>query len=161
MLKLQYLGDMMRRADSFEKTMMLGKIEPEGEGGDRGWDDWMASPTQWTSLSKLQEMVKGKEACCAVVFWVANSQRHDLATEQQHKVLFTLQSIKSAIALCLKNNNVHTLILKYFIDKKMQTISEPTVSCNLSAGGGACLHVSSCWLISMVVAEGSSVCGNF
>ena len=36
MLKLQYLGDMMRRADSFEKTMMLGKIEPEGEGGDRG-----------------------------------------------------------------------------------------------------------------------------
>ena len=46
-LKLQYLGHLMQRADSFEKTVMLGKIEG-GEGDDRGWDGWMASPTQWT-----------------------------------------------------------------------------------------------------------------
>ena len=38
----------MRRADSFEKTLMLGKIEAGGEGDDRGWDGLMASPTQWT-----------------------------------------------------------------------------------------------------------------
>ena len=42
-LKLQHL---MRRADSFEKTLMLGKIEG-GRGEDRGWDGWMASLTQW------------------------------------------------------------------------------------------------------------------
>ena len=43
-LKLQYFGHLMRRADSFEKTLMLGKIE----GDDRDRDGWMASPTQWT-----------------------------------------------------------------------------------------------------------------
>ena len=43
-LKLQYFGHLMRRADSLEKTLMLGKIE----GDDRGRDGWMVSPTQWT-----------------------------------------------------------------------------------------------------------------
>ena len=38
----------MRRTDSFEKTLMLGKIEGRGEDDDRGQDGWMASPTQWT-----------------------------------------------------------------------------------------------------------------
>ena len=48
-LKLQYFGHLMQRADSFEKTLMLGKIEGAGgEGDDRRWDGWMASPTQWT-----------------------------------------------------------------------------------------------------------------
>ena len=46
-LKLQYFGHLMRRADSFEKTLMMGKIEvTEREGDDRGWDGWIASPTQ-------------------------------------------------------------------------------------------------------------------
>ena len=47
-LKLQYFGHLMRRTGSLEKTLMLGKIEGRGEGDDRGWDGWMASPTQWT-----------------------------------------------------------------------------------------------------------------
>ena len=47
-LKLQYFGHLMRKTDSFEKILMLGKIEGGGEGDDRGWDGWMASPTQWT-----------------------------------------------------------------------------------------------------------------
>ena len=42
-LKLQYFGHLMRRTDWLEKTLMLGKIE-----GNRGWDVWMASLTQWT-----------------------------------------------------------------------------------------------------------------
>ena len=45
-LKLQYFGHLMWRTDSFEKTLMLGKMEVGGEGDDRGWDAWMASPTQ-------------------------------------------------------------------------------------------------------------------
>ena len=51
-LTLQYFGHLMQRADSFEKTLMLGKIEEEkiGEGDDRGWDGWMASMTQWTCV---------------------------------------------------------------------------------------------------------------
>ena len=47
-LKLQYFGHLMQTADSFEKTLMLEKIEAGGEGDDKGWDDWMASSTQWT-----------------------------------------------------------------------------------------------------------------
>ena len=47
-LKLQYFGHLMWRADSLEKTLMLGKIKAGGEGEDRGWDRRMASPTQWT-----------------------------------------------------------------------------------------------------------------
>jgi len=47
-LKLQYFGHLMQRTDSFEKNLTLGKIEAGGEGDDRGWDGWMASPTRWT-----------------------------------------------------------------------------------------------------------------
>ena len=47
-LKLQYFGHLMQRTDSLEKTLMLGKIEGGKGRGDRGWDGWMASRTQWT-----------------------------------------------------------------------------------------------------------------
>ena len=46
-LKLQYFGYLMQRADSVEKTLMVGKIEGGREGDDRGWDSWMVSPSQW------------------------------------------------------------------------------------------------------------------
>ena len=46
-LKLWYFGHLMQRADSLEKTLMLGKTEVRG-GDNRGWDGWMASLTQWT-----------------------------------------------------------------------------------------------------------------
>ena len=49
-LKLQYFGHLMRRTDSLEETLMLGKIEGGGERGDRGQDDWMASLIQWTCI---------------------------------------------------------------------------------------------------------------
>ena len=44
-LKLQYFGHLMWRIDSLEKTLLLGGIGAGGEGDDRGWDGWMASPT--------------------------------------------------------------------------------------------------------------------
>ena len=47
-LKFQYFGHLMRRADSFEKILMVGKIEGGRRRDDRGWDGWMASPTWWT-----------------------------------------------------------------------------------------------------------------
>ena len=42
------LWHLLRRADSFEKTLLLGKIKAGRKGDDRGWDDWMPSPTRWT-----------------------------------------------------------------------------------------------------------------
>ena len=47
-LKIQYFGLLMWRADSLEKTLMLRKIEGRRRRGDRGWDGWMTSSTQWT-----------------------------------------------------------------------------------------------------------------
>ena len=47
-LKFQNFGHLIQRADSLEKTLMLGKIEGKGEEGSRECNAWMASPTQWT-----------------------------------------------------------------------------------------------------------------
>ena len=47
-LKLQYFGHLIWRVNSLEKTLRLGKIEGRRRRGDRGWDGWMASLTQWT-----------------------------------------------------------------------------------------------------------------
>ena len=65
-LKLQYFGSLMWRAGSFEKTLMLGKTEG-GEGGHRGRDGWMASPTQWTCVEQTlgDSEGQGSLVCCS------------------------------------------------------------------------------------------------
>ena len=47
-MKLKYFGHLMRRTDSFEKTLILGKMRSGGAGDNRGWDGWMVSPIQWS-----------------------------------------------------------------------------------------------------------------
>ena len=76
MLKLepQYFGYLMRRPDSLEKTMMLGKLRAGGEGDDRGRDGWMISLDLKTCLSKLWEMVKDREGWRAAVQGLAKSR---------------------------------------------------------------------------------------
>ena len=73
-LKLHHFGFLMQRADSLEKTLMLGKIEGKRKSGQQRmrWSDSITD-SMYMNLSKLQERVKDREARCAAVYGVTKS----------------------------------------------------------------------------------------
>ena len=64
-LKLQYFGHLIWRTDSFEKTLMLGKIEGRRRGDDRGWDSW--SQVGW--FLPLNTVIEATTCSCCILVW--------------------------------------------------------------------------------------------
>ena len=87
MLKFQYFGYLLGRADSLEKTLILGRIEGRRRRKQQRmrWLDGITDSTD-KSLSKLQKIVMNREAWCATIYWVTKTwtQLRDQATGLWH-----------------------------------------------------------------------------
>ena len=86
-LKFQYFGHLMRRADSLEKkTWWWERLKAGGEGDDRGWDSWMASPARWTWVweNSRRWWWTGKPGVLQSMG--LRRVRHDWETEQQQQI---------------------------------------------------------------------------
>ena len=97
-LKLQYFGHLMQRADSLEKTWCWERLKAGGEGDNKGWDDWMASPTRWTRVWVSSRSWWWTEKPGVLQSMGSQRVRHDWATEMTDSGTDELQYLSSDCA---------------------------------------------------------------
>ena len=117
-LKLQSFGHLMWRADLLGKTLMLGKIQGKKWRGNRGWDGWTASLTQWTSVwaNSRRQWRTGKPA--VLLSMGSQRVRHDWVTEQQHKDCLWL-----SLLFCKEIKAVWGFTIKFWVKNTSQVLT--------------------------------------
>ena len=106
-LKLQYFGHLMRRTDTLETILRLGKIEGRRRRGRQGWDGWMASPTQWIWVwaAPGDGEEQGSLDYCSP--WV--TKRQDWVTKQHQRKTEAVNNVFCFVFNFLSSNAVITL----------------------------------------------------
>ena len=114
-LELEYFDHLMQRADSLEKTWCWERLRVGGEEGDRGWDGWMVSLTQWTWIwaNSGRQWKTGKPGVLQSRGW--QTVRYDLVTKQQDT--YKIYRLSCTFFLCI----IHFCIL----GPACQTIHRP------------------------------------
>ena len=151
-LKLQYFGHLMWRASLLEKTLKCGKRSRAGEErGNRGWDGWMASLTQWTWVwaNSRRQWRSGNPGLLRSM----GLQRvgHDFATEKQKQLLYFILFSIVTLLIYIPTNSVggfpclHILSSIYFFHR--QSSSQPSYYSSSSWVFSASEFPPLCWMI--------------
>ena len=106
----QYFGHLMRRTDSLEKTLMLGKIEGRRGGDDRGWEGWMASPTRWTWIWASSRIWWWTGKACVLQSMGSQRVGHTWVTELKYEKILLIYTQKPRFCHCLNSNGFRNIV---------------------------------------------------
>ena len=127
-LKLQYFGHLLWRVDSLEKTLTLGEIGTGGEGDDRGWDGWKASPTRWTWVWVISGSWRWTGRPGVLHFMGSQRVGHDWETELNWRFRIATSFLKFIVPSHFANA-VNKIKLRFMVPGLQSIVVEQSLSC--------------------------------